>query len=193
MAATIHGRTIFAKPAALVSGNAPAVLAIRVRISALGLVSPGNEDADRCDPRQQGVVAVRDGVVIRSPKQQAATLQINTGNEHIRFRYMHMNPARMDADGVLSGRRVDEGEKIGVVSNYLDRPNGTSRHLHFDVQVFTRDGWLWVNPYVTLISAYERLIRGRGREIRPESASAVAHAVPENVIRSNTQEGSSEN
>ena len=139
------------------------------------------------------MVAVRDGVVIRSPKQQAATLQINTGNEHIRFRYMHMNPARMDADGVLSGRRVDEGEKIGVVSNYLDRPNGTSRHLHFDVQVFTRDGWLWVNPYVTLISAYEHLIRGRGREIGPESASAVAHAVPENVIRSNTQEGSSEN
>ena len=66
---------------------------------------------------------------------------------------------------MLNGRRVAEGEKIGVVSNYLDRPNGTSRHLHFDVQVFTRDGWLWVNPYVTLISAYERLIRGRGREI----------------------------
>ena len=74
----------------------------------------------------------------------------------------------MDADGVLNGRRVAEGEKIGVVSNYLDHPNGTTRHLHFDVQVFTRDGWLWVNPYTTLISAYERLIRGRGREIGPE-------------------------
>ena len=121
--------------------------------------------AEACDPRRQPIVAVRDGVVIRSPKQQAATLQINTRTEHIRFRYMHMNPSAMDADGVLNGRRVDEGEQIGVVSNYLDRPNGTSRHLHFDVQVFTRDGWLWVNPYVTLISAYERLIRGRGREI----------------------------
>ena len=106
--------------------------------------------------------------MIRSPKQQAATLQINTRNEHIRFRYMHMNPSSMDADGVLNGRRVAEGEKIGVVSNYLDHPNGTTRHLHFDVQVFTRDGWLWVNPYVTLISAYERLIRGRGREIGTE-------------------------
>ncbi len=83
---------------------------------------------------------------------------------------MHMNPAAMDADGLLNGRSVDEGEKIGVVSNYLDHPNGTSRHLHFDVQVFTRDGWLWVNPYVTLISAYERLIGGRGREIGPEIA-----------------------
>jgi Peptidase family M23 len=150
------------------------------------------DGADSCDPKQQGVVAVRDGVLIRSLKQQAATLQINSRNEHIRFRYMHMNPANMDADGVLNGRSVEEGEKIGVVSNYLDHPNGTTRHLHFDVQVFTRDGWLWVNPYVTLISAYERLIRGRGREIGPESApsSAVAHALPEDVIRPDPQEGS---
>ena len=153
---------------------------------------PRDEGADRCEPNQRAVVAVRDGVVIRSPTQQAATLQINSRNEHIRFRYMHMNPMSMDADRVLNGRHVDEGETIGVVSNYLDHPNGTSRHLHFDVQVFTRDGWLWVNPYVTLVSAYERLIRGRGREIGPESAAspAVAHALPEDVIHSDAQEGS---
>jgi hypothetical protein len=158
-----------------------------------GSCPPRNEgEPDRCDPKQQSVVAVRDGIVIRSPKQQAATLQVNSRTEHIRFRYMHMNPAAMDADGVLNGRSVDEGEKIGVVSNYLDHPNGTSLHLHFDVQVFTRDGWLWVNPYVTLVSAYERLIRGRGREIGPETAAApaVAHALPDDVIPPNSQEGS---
>ncbi|MHC2334840.1 murein DD-endopeptidase MepM/ murein hydrolase activator NlpD [Bradyrhizobium sp. USDA 4454] len=109
------------------------------------------DSKDGCDPRQQAVVAVRDSVVIRSAQQQAATLQVNTRTEHVRFRYMHMNPSAMDADGLLNGRRVSEGEKIGVVSNYLDHPNGTSRHLHFDVQVFTRDGWLWVNPYATLV------------------------------------------
>jgi murein DD-endopeptidase MepM/ murein hydrolase activator NlpD len=139
---------------------------------------------DHCDPKQQAVLAVRDGVVIRSPKQQAAMLQIDTATEHIRFRYMHMSPTAMDADGLLNGRRVAEGERIGVVSNYLDHPNGTTRHLHFDVQVFTRDGWLWVSPYVTLVSAYERLIRGRGREIGPQiaAAPALAHALPEDVI-----------
>jgi len=149
------------------------------------------EGGDRCDPRQHAVVAVRDAVVIRAPKQQAATLQINTRNEHVRFRYMHMNPAALDASGMLNGRSVDEGEKIGVVSNYLDHPNGTSLHLHFDVQVFTRDGWIWVNPYATLISAYERLIRGRGREIGPEIAAqpAVAHALPEDVVPHSTTEG----
>jgi len=95
-----------------------------------------------------------------------------------------MNPSAMDADGILNGRKVAEGEKIGVVSNYLDFPNGTSYHLHFDVQVFTRDGWIWVNPYTTLIASYERLIRGRGREIGTDPpAAAVAHALPEDVLR----------
>jgi murein DD-endopeptidase MepM/ murein hydrolase activator NlpD len=148
------------------------------------------ESAEGCDNKRQAIVAVRDGVVIRAPKQQAATLQINTRTEHIRFRYMHMNPSAMDADGLLNGRSVNEGEQIGVVSNYLDRPGGTSRHLHFDVQVFTRDGWLWVNPYTTLVSAYERLIGGRGREIgtEPVTASAVAHAMPPG-IRPDLHEG----
>jgi murein DD-endopeptidase MepM/ murein hydrolase activator NlpD len=156
-----------------------------------GACPPQKAALDACNPKQQPIVAVRDGIVIRSPKQQAATLQINTYNEHIRFRYMHMNPATMDADAVLNGRHVAEGEKIGVVSNYLDHPNGTSRHLHFDVQVFTRDGWLWVNPYTTLVSAYERLIRGRGHEVGPEIAASpdIAHAAPEGVIHPDPQEG----
>jgi hypothetical protein len=96
-------------------------------------------------------------------------------------------PVSHDADGISTGagRR---GRKIGVVSNYLD----FERHLvppHFDVQVFTRDGWIWVNPYTTLIASYERLIRGRGREIGSPIAAAVAHALPEDVLRHGTREG----
>jgi hypothetical protein len=50
--------------------------------------------------------------------------------------------------------------------------------------VFTRDGWIWVNPYTTLISSYERLIRGRGHEIGTDPpAAAVAHAWPVDVLR----------
>ncbi|UFZ08236.1 M23 family metallopeptidase [Bradyrhizobium ontarionense] len=137
-----------------------------------GVCPVRRDGADGCDPWRQRVLAVRDGVVIRSTRQQAVTVQVNTGTEHIRFRYMHMNPAAMDADGLLNGRMLREGEPIGVVSNYLDHPNGTTRHLHFDVQVFTRDGWIWVNPYTTLIAAYERLIGGRGSEIGPDMASS---------------------
>jgi len=69
------------------------------------------EGGDRCDPRQQAVVAVRDAVVIRAPKQQAVTLQINTRNEHARFRYMHMNPAALDASGMLNGPQRGRGRE----------------------------------------------------------------------------------
>ena len=152
---------------------------------------PSDTPLSVCDPKRQPIFAVRDAVVLRSRQQQAATLQINSTTEHIRFRYMHMNPSIMDADHLLNGREVSEGEQIGVVSNYLDHPNGTSRHLHFDVQVFTRDGWIWVNPYVTLIAAYEHLIHGRGHEIGPQiAASPVAGVRPEDVIKPDPHEGS---
>lgn len=162
-------------------------------IRAAGCPSPADGRAP-CDPKQRSVVAARDAIVIRASKDQAATLEVNSRTEHIRFRYMHMNPQAMNADGLLNGRIVTEGEKIGVISNYLDHPAGTSMHLHFDVQLFTRDGWIWVSPYVTLVSAYERLIRARGREIGPEiavSAQPVAHALPEDVIKTDQREGSS--
>jgi hypothetical protein len=128
---------------------------------------------DRCDPAHN-VAAVRDGAVMRSPKQEAVYVVINTANEHVRFRYLHMDPRRMDEDNLLSGRDVREGEMIGQVSNYSQKENGTSYHLHFDVQVPTRTGWVFVNPYMTLVIAYERLIGGRGVEIVdvPQAAQA---------------------
>ncbi len=139
-----------------------------------------NEGADRCQPDRYAVLAVRDGVLLRSAQAQAMTLLVNERGEHIRFRYMHMNPSHMDADGMLNGRRVSEGEKLGLLSNYQDHPGGTTAHLHFDVQVFTRDGWLWVNPYVTLIASYEHLLGARGREVSPDGSGvpdvAAAHA-----------------
>ena len=48
-----------------------------------------------------------------------------------------MNPRKMDADNLLSGRRVHEGEVIGEVSNFSMKEAGTSYHVHFDVQVPT--------------------------------------------------------
>jgi murein DD-endopeptidase MepM/ murein hydrolase activator NlpD len=71
----------------------------------------------------------------------------------------------MDQDNLLSGRRVYEGEVIGQVGNFSNKAGGTSYHLHFDVQVPTKDGWVFVNPYMTLVAAYERLIDARGVEL----------------------------
>jgi hypothetical protein len=120
---------------------------------------------DRCTEHRNEVVAVRDGAIMRAPGQESVWLVVNTATEHIRFRYLHMRPKLLDAGGVLSGRTVTAGEVIGQIGNFSGHENGTSYHLHFDVQVPTRIGWVYVNPYMTLVAAYERLIGGRGAEL----------------------------
>jgi murein DD-endopeptidase MepM/ murein hydrolase activator NlpD len=100
------------------------------------------------------------------PGNLGAYIVVNSENEHVRFRYLHMNPKIMDAEGLLNGRPVSEGEIIGKVSTWGDFEQGTSYHLHFNIQVFTKIGWVWVNPYMTLVASYERLIGGRGTEIK---------------------------
>jgi hypothetical protein len=151
-------------------------------------------NSDRCDPPGD-VLAVRSGVILRSPRQEAAYLFVNAANEHIRFRYLHMSPRKMDADNLLSGRHVDEGEVIGEVGNYSMKEAGTSYHLHFDIQVPTRDGWVFVNPYMTLVAAYERLIGQRGTELidaaavpdaDPSSTGSVTEVRTETVVHRKT-------
>jgi hypothetical protein len=129
---------------------------------------------DRCTEHQSDVVAVRDGAILRAPGQEAVWLFVNTANEHIRFRYLHMRPKLLDAAAVFSGRTVKAGELIGQVGNFSGHENGTSYHLHFDVQVPTRFGWIYVNPYMTLVSAYERLIGGRGTEVSDDMLASAA-------------------
>ena len=121
-----------------------------------------NDGADRCQPYQHDVVAVHDGIILRARKQEAVYLFINTPNTHMRVRYMHMNPNQLDADGIVSGKQVTEGELLGKVGNYNYKERGTTYHLHFDMQVPSRLGWVFVNPYMTLVTAYERLIGARG-------------------------------
>ncbi len=134
-----------------------------------------NEGADRCEPYQHDVVAVRDGVALRAPGDEAFYLVVNRPGEHIRFRYLHMNPRMLDAAGMISGRALAEGEVLGRVGDYGAREGGTTYHLHFDVQVPTRHGWVFVNPYMTLVAAYERLIGGRGRLVSDATLASAAN------------------
>ncbi len=138
-----------------------------------------NEGSDRCEPYQHTVAAVRDGVIRRNPGNIGVYIVVNTKNDFVRFRYLHMNPKFMDAEGWFSGRKVSEGEIIGKVATWGDYEKGTSYHIHFNIQVFTKVGWVWVNPYMTLVAAYERQIGGRGTEIKPgEPAPPVPVKLP---------------
>ena len=124
-----------------------------------------SERADRCQPYQDDVVAAREGVILRSPRWEGVYLTTNSASEHLRFRYMHMHPRRLDDDNVLSGRAVKEGEIIGKAGNFNRRDNFTTYHLHFEIMVPTRNGWARINPYMTLVASYERLISARGTEV----------------------------
>jgi hypothetical protein len=126
-----------------------------------------NEGSDRCLPYQHTVAAAHDGLIWRTAGNLGAYIVWNTANEHVRVRYLHTNPKMMDSDGLFSGRVVSQGEIIGKVATWGDYENGTSYHIHFNLQVFTKVGWVWVNPYMTLVAAYERQIGARGKEIKP--------------------------
>jgi len=145
-------------------------------ISVIGAAGCSAESlgADRCTGHESDVVAVRDGAILRAQGQEAVWLIVNTAREHIRFRYLHMRPKLLDAAGVVSGRTVKAGEVIGQIGNFSGHENGTSYHLHFDIQVPTRAGWIYVNPYVTLVAAYERLIGGHGTELTDDVLASAA-------------------
>ncbi len=125
---------------------------------------------------------MHDGVVWRTPGNLGAFILRNTANEHVRAAYLHMNPNFMDEEGLVTGRTVSEGEIIGKVATWGDYENGTSYHLHFALQVFTRSGWTWVNPYASLVASYERLIGARGREIKPGDAAPATPDKPPVIL-----------
>jgi hypothetical protein len=137
---------------------------------------------DRCDPYIHEVVAVRDGSVLRVPGQGSLRLVVNSADLRARFRYLHMSPKEMDAHGLFTGRSVHEGEVIGTLGNFLAMNAVTTAHLHFELEVPTKDGWVLVNPYMTLVASYERLIEGRGQEIKgdiaadPQTGSVISKA-----------------
>jgi len=137
-----------------------------------------NTGADRCQPYQHDVVAAHDGMILRARKQEAVYLYINSASTHMRVRYMHMNPSQLDADGIVSGKEVAAGDTLGKVGNYNNGERGTTYHLHFDMQVPTRIGYVFVNPYATLVASYERLIGARGIELKDNDPVPVSAPQP---------------
>lgn len=132
----------------------------------------------RCRPDKDALVAVRDGMIQREAWNESFFLFVNTAGERIRFRHLHMHPRQLDANRILSGEMVKEGQPIGTIGNYDRRPGLTSTHLHFELQVPTRDGFVRVNPYMTLIAAYEQLIGARGVEYAPQPAPDIQAEAP---------------
>ena len=110
-------------------------------------------------------VAVEDGRII-APSSSRYTVKLQT-NDGTLYRYMHM---KMDELAVSDGEFVAKGQRIGKVSNDFFNSSGdpvpTTFHLHFEMyQNYAPDEgsdpiFDQVNPYMTLVNAYEKKLRG---------------------------------
>jgi hypothetical protein len=83
-----------------------------------------NEGADRCLAYQHDAVAAEDGMILRWHKKEALLLFVNTPGAHLRLRYLHMHPRKLDDAGMRTGRRVERGEALGQIGNYDQRDHG---------------------------------------------------------------------
>ncbi len=116
-----------------------------------------------CKKNEHRAVAVEDSRVI-DIRRHWVTLQTADGTL---YNYLHLN---MGALAVSVGETLRKGDQIGLISsdffNSDGTPSSTTTHLHFemyenyvaapdDEPLFTK-----VNPYMTLVAAYDRKLRG---------------------------------
>ena len=110
-------------------------------------------------------VAVEDGRIVGLDGSKY-TVRLQTEDGTL-YRYLHL---KMDQLAVSDGQMVTKGQRIGKVSNDFFNSAGekvpTTYHLHFEMyQNYAPDEvtdpvFDQVNPYMTLINAYERKLRG---------------------------------
>ncbi len=115
-----------------------------------------------CTKNAHLAVAAEDARVV-DVRRHWVTLQTNDGTL---YNYLHLN---MGALNVSLGDYVSKGDPIGVISNDFYKSDGTSVpttiHLHFEMyENYVTDGddeplFTKVNPYLTLVAAYDRKLR----------------------------------
>ena len=123
--------------------------------------------AASCIPQtdaEHWAVAVEDGQVVGlASSRYTVKLQTNDGTL---YRYLHLKMSQL---AVSDGEMVVKGQRIGKVSNDFfnsaGEPVPTTYHLHFEMyQNYAPDEetspvFDQVNPYMTLVNAYERKLR----------------------------------
>jgi murein DD-endopeptidase MepM/ murein hydrolase activator NlpD len=100
-----------------------------------------------CTKDVHGVVAVVDGTITHIGSYSVYL----TAPDGTRFDYLHMSNV-----AVQVGQRVTQGQRVGTVSNVFN--DQTTVHLHFSIRQSVADhGMVFVQPYMSLVRAYEGL------------------------------------
>lgn len=110
-------------------------------------------------------VAVDDGRIV-GLEGSRYTVKLQTADGTL-YRYMHLDMSEL---AISDGEFVTKGQRIGKVSNDFFNSSGvrvpTTYHLHFEMyQNYAPDAesdpvFDQVNPYMTLVNAYEKKLRG---------------------------------
>lgn len=116
-----------------------------------------------CAKNLHWAIAAEDGRII-DVHRHWVTMQTADGTM---YNYLHLN---MQELAVSEGQMVAKGDRIGKISNDFFKSDGTSvpttTHLHFEMYenyvATPGDDPLYtkVNPYMTLVAAYDRKLRG---------------------------------
>ncbi len=116
-----------------------------------------------CAKNVHWAVAAEDGRVI-DVRRHWVTIQTADGTI---YNYLHLNMSEL---AVAEGQMIRKGDRIGKISNDFFKSDGTrvptTTHLHFEMYenyVETPDAdplFTKVNPYMTLVAAYDRKLRG---------------------------------
>ena len=113
------------------------------------------------------VVAVHDGTVSWQSSNLTLTrvVQPSDGPSYrVNYIYRHVNPNRK----LVASGRVKQGQRLAYVGNFQGDER-TTVHLHFEIVMpFVHKGKTRigvVNPYKSLVGAYERLLGAQGKEL----------------------------
>src|SRR5450756_1466379 len=90
------------------------------------------------------IVSASDGIVVEVDTQRLGDVTwegfvVKIRSQHLIFVYRHMKPDKSpfrhdDPNHLALGDRVAAGQLIGYMGKYLDGPNGTTKHLHFEIE-----------------------------------------------------------
>lgn len=122
------------------------------RDAATGAVRPtrGNDGG----PVQ--IVAVEDGTIVQVNPFGSLVRLVSTDGVR-QWNYLHMDPTSLAERRTSAGKTVKAGDVLGTLSNFFNGGPNTTHHLHLDLSLRSGENWRYVNPYMTLVRAYERV------------------------------------
>ncbi len=102
-----------------------------------------------CDDNTHWGVATTDGVITNVGSYSVYL----TADDGTRYDFLHMSNVQVSV-----GQEVKRGDRLGYVSNEFGG-TATTIHLHFNIRQSVQGlGSVYVPPYTSLISAYQKLI-----------------------------------